>query len=127
MCSTKAIRCSSKTPDEPVDRRLQVADAIVLELDALASSAVAPSSEYPYQLISRRMKNAKNWSGLDIDELRRPHRVNPAFINRDDLARLGLRDGDVVEVRSASGTIPAVVVGDETVPRGVVSMSLRVG
>jgi anaerobic selenocysteine-containing dehydrogenase len=105
-------------------RRLRVADPIVLDaLAALAATTVAPSAEYPFSLISRRMKNAKNSSGLDVDELRGRHRINPAFLNPVDLVTLGLTDGDTVEIRSARGAIPALVIGDDTVPTGVVSMS----
>jgi anaerobic selenocysteine-containing dehydrogenase len=69
------------------------------------------------------MKNAKNSSGIDVEQLRRPHRTNPAFVNPGDMSSLGLADGDEVEIRSARSAIPAVVVGDLTVPPGVVSMS----
>ena len=36
---------------------------------------------------------------------------------------LGVSDGDAIEIRSARGAIPALVIGDDTVPAGVVSMS----
>jgi anaerobic selenocysteine-containing dehydrogenase len=106
------------------ERRLQVADPIVVDaLAALAVTAVDATGAYPFSLISRRMKNAKNSSGLDVDELRGRHRVNPAFVNPDDLVALGVADGDAVEIRSARGAIPAIVIGDDTVPHHVVSMS----
>jgi anaerobic selenocysteine-containing dehydrogenase len=96
---------------------------VVDALAALATTAVDATRAYPYSLISRRMKNAKNSSGLDVDELRGRHRINPAFVHPDELVSLGLANGDAVEIRSARGAIPAVVIGDDTVPPHVVSMS----
>ena len=105
--------------------RLEVAHPLtVAQLDDLAARTPADQSvDFPFLLISRRMRDAKNSSGLDIDALRIRHRTNPAFMNPDDLVRLGLTDGDAVEVRSTRAAITAVVAPDEAVPSGVVSMS----
>ena len=112
-------------PAEQGHGHLAVADPLVLEgLRSLAARPTAPASgDLPFLLISRRMKNAKNSAGLDIESLRRPHRTNPAFMHPEDLAALGLVDGDAVDVRSARAAIPAVVAADTTLPIGVVSMS----
>jgi anaerobic selenocysteine-containing dehydrogenase len=110
---------------EDCDLRLQLADPLVLEaLRALAADdATEISGEYPFRLISRRMKNAKNSSGLDVDALFPTRSINPAFMNPSDLAELDLTDGNEVRIRSERSWIPAVVASDDTVPSGVVSMS----
>jgi anaerobic selenocysteine-containing dehydrogenase len=107
------------------DLRLQLADPLVLEaLRALgADDERARSAAYPFRLISRRMKNAKNSSGLDVEALFPNRSINPACMNPGDLERLHLTDGDEVRIRSERSWIPAVVAYDETVPSGVVSMA----
>ena len=59
--------------------------------------------------------------------VRKGGRHNPAFINPQDLASLGLVSGDAVELSSPYGVIPALVEEDGTLRRGVVSMSHSFG
>jgi len=61
--------------------------------------------------------------GQDVESVRRRWGANPAFVNRVDLDRLGLDDGDVVEVTSRRGSIVAVARVADDVPAGVVSMA----
>ena len=48
---------------------------------------------------------------------------NPAFMHPDDLARLGVEAGDVVEIRSEYDAITGVAEADADLRPGVVSMS----
>ena len=48
---------------------------------------------------------------------------NPAFMHPDDLARLGLRSGDLVTIRSRNGAITGVVEEDEDLRTGLVSLT----
>ena len=94
------------------------------EFDAAwADLNAAASPEYPHLLISRRMKNTYNSTGPELSALGRKGTTNPAFMHPLDLAALGIADGDIVEVRSAQGAIPAVAAASADVRRGVVSMS----
>jgi anaerobic selenocysteine-containing dehydrogenase len=106
------------------DLRLQLAhDVVVDALQSLARERVAEMEAYPFRLISRRMKNAKNSSGLDVETLFAPGSVNPAFMHPDDLRSLGLTAGDSVRIRSERSSIPAIVAADDTLLSGVISMT----
>ena len=52
---------------------------------------------------------------------------NPAFVNPQDLAELGLTPGDTVELSSEHDTIVGVVESDSDLRRGLVSMSHSFG
>ena len=92
-------------------------DAAWADLDELASG------EYPHLLISRRMKNTYNSTGPELSGLAAKGTTNPAFMHPGDLAALGIEDGEIVEVRSARGAIPAVAAASDDIRPGVVSMS----
>ena len=61
--------------------------------------------------------------GATLPELQRLVRYNVANMNPDDMAALGLDDGDWIEVSSAHGAIQVLAEPDETLRRGVVSIS----
>lgn len=77
----------------------------------------------PFQLISRRLPNVYNSSGRDIDALQKGKTWNPAFLHPDDLAMLGLADGDLVEIASDHDAILGVVESAPELRRGIVSMA----
>lgn len=58
-----------------------------------------------------------------LTKLRESDPYNPAYMHVDDLAALGLSDGDVIELSSARAMILAIVAVDETLRRGLISMS----
>ena len=64
-----------------------------------------------------------NSLGIRLPEIRRRHPYNAAHIHPDDLAFLGLQDGAEIEIYSERGHAPAIAEADETMRRGVVSMS----
>jgi len=78
---------------------------------------------YSHRLISRRMHNFYNSSGQHIERLTREYSYNPAFMNPGDLEALGLESGEVVEIRSADGSIHGIVEAAPDVRRGVISMA----
>ena len=80
----------------------------------------------PFRLISRRMQQVLNSSGRALQRLR-GRRYNPAFMHPDDLAELGLQSGSLAEIRSARVAITAVMEPDETLRRGLVSMTHAFG
>jgi anaerobic selenocysteine-containing dehydrogenase len=107
--------------------RLQVDHPLVLEALKTLVARPHPAVSYPFRLISRRTRNFKNSSGLDIETLRGSLGVNPAFMNPGDLSDLSLLEGDAIEIRSARSSIKAVVGRDPTVPSGVISMTHACG
>jgi anaerobic selenocysteine-containing dehydrogenase len=118
-------------PKEPGwPHRLRVGDATVLaELAEVAAEPILghaglrPDERFTHRLVSRRLRDVYNSNGLEIASLRRRHPYNPAYLHPDDLAELGLRDGDVIEIDSGHAQILGVVEGAPDVRRGVVSMA----
>jgi anaerobic selenocysteine-containing dehydrogenase len=88
-----------------------------------ADASLEKKKDYPYLLVSRRMKNTFNSTGPELSALAAKNTTNPAYIHPDDLAELGVRDGEVISIRSARGEIPAVAQGSPDIKRGVVSMA----
>ncbi|MGK0501069.1 MAG: anaerobic selenocysteine-containing dehydrogenase, partial [Oceanicoccus sp.] len=114
---------------EPADpatmQKMDVFPADVAE--ELAASfkdlSAADDSDYPHFLISRRMKNTYNSTGPELTLLKGKGTTNPAYINSEVLASLGIKDGEIIEVYSEHGTIPAVAAASDDVKPGVISMS----
>ena len=92
-------------------------DAAYHDLDSAASP------EYPYLLISRRMKNTYNSTGPELSLLKKKGTTNPAYMHSRDLAALGIADGEIIRIRSDHGEIPAVAAASDDVRQGVISMA----
>jgi anaerobic selenocysteine-containing dehydrogenase len=111
--------------------RLQLGDPDMMRTLAEVRGEVAPGQrpnpEYPFLLIPRRSNNFINSIGRTLERLKRDRPYNPAFAHPEDLASLGLADGESVEIRSAHDAIQAVVQADDTLRRGVVAMSHAFG
>jgi anaerobic selenocysteine-containing dehydrogenase len=90
---------------------------------ALNDMQARTDAEYPQLLVSRRMKYTHNSTGPEFTLLRAKNSHNPAYMHPDDLAALGIVDGELVEIRSRHGAIPAVAAASDDVKPGVVSMS----
>lgn len=117
---------------EPSDTaRFAVAPAdVVAELGDIAVhssvSAVLDGrdpAEFPFRLVSRRMRHVVNSLGPELDGLARLGTTNPAYLHPDDLLTLGVLDGDLVRIESPHGWVVAVAASAEDVKPGVVSMS----
>ncbi len=85
--------------------------------------SAASSKDYPLLLISRRMKNTYNSTGPELSLLKRKGTTNPAFMHSQELAALHIADGEIVEVHSRHGAIPAVATASDDIRPGVISMS----
>jgi anaerobic selenocysteine-containing dehydrogenase len=103
--------------------RLDAGNARMLADLAAFEVPSPPDAEWPFRLVSRRQINVLNSSGHDIPGQHRGKTYNPAFLHPDDLAALGLSAGELVTLRSARASIPAVVEADRNLRRGLVSMS----
>ncbi|MFM2073287.1 MAG: hypothetical protein RLZZ623_3551 [Actinomycetota bacterium] len=78
---------------------------------------------YPFRLISRRLKHVLNSLGRELPGLARVGTTNAAYMHPSDLADIGVGPGDLIEIRSPSGTIVGVAEASENMKRGVVSMA----
>jgi anaerobic selenocysteine-containing dehydrogenase len=83
--------------------------------------------EFPFRMIPRRANNFVNSGGRSLQSLRGKRPYNPAFLNPDDLAELGISAGDRVEIRSQHGRITGIVEADEGLRRGCLSMTHAFG
>jgi anaerobic selenocysteine-containing dehydrogenase len=106
--------------------RLDVGNAEMMaelgELAAARSGHDIEMSAFPFRLTSRRMPHVQNSMMRGYPSAKdRPY--NPAFMHPDDLADLGLVDGDLVEIASRAGSIRGRVAAEPGIRRGVVSMS----
>ena len=115
--------------------RLQLgAPVMIAELHGIAaqkSEAPAPAgpvmggegSALRLLLVSRREHALYNSVAHDLPALRRRLPHNPAHLNPQDAARLGIVDGAIVEIESAVGGIRAVAHLAPDVREGVVSIA----
>ena len=112
-------------PDPTTRGRLQLfPPGLEQELDASHNDMKSLSTkEYPLLLISRRMKNTYNSTGPELRLLKSKGTTNPAFMHPQELAALQVADGEIVEVHSRHGAIPAVVTASDDIRPGVISMS----
>ena len=111
-------------PKDPgCDAKLDLANDIMLaELAEVAGESSAPSDEFSFRLISRRLLDVHNSAGRDIPKLTRKYRYNPAFMHPDDLAELGVDPGDVIEIASDHSSILGVAEAESNLRRGLISM-----
>lgn len=78
---------------------------------------------YPFRLVSRRMKHVVNSLGTELPGLARVGTTNPAYVHPDDLAEMGVEQGELISIESPHGSVVAVAAAAEDVKPGVVSMS----
>jgi len=122
------IRIRPADPDNP--HRMDLANPdMMAELDAIAAAPAHwdGDPDYPLLLISRRLKRVVNSIGRSLPALMRGKEFNPAYMNPDDMADMGLENGMTVRIRSRRGKITGIVEGDKTLRRGVLSMAHSFG
>ena len=112
-------------PDPTTRGRLQLfPQGLEQELEASHNDMKSSGTkDYPLLLISRRMKNTYTSTGPELSLLKSKGTTNPAFMHPQELAALQVADGDIVEVHSLHGSIPAVVTASDDIRPGVISMS----
>ena len=111
--------------------RFTVAPALLMtELEQVLGEATSAEQVadfdpeiYTLRLISRRLKHVLNSTGQHIPGLRAKGGTNHAYMHPDDLKSLGLRDGDLVDIRSPRASIRGVVAISDDLRPGVVSMA----
>jgi anaerobic selenocysteine-containing dehydrogenase len=81
-------------------------------------------AEYPFRLVSRRLKAILNSLGTELSALRKSAgTTNKAYMNPADVAELGLVDDDLIEITSPRASVIGVVESAPDVRRGVISMA----
>jgi len=110
-------------PRPGVGARFDLAPADVRDELTQLLATTTVTSPYTHRLICRRERAMMNTADFTLAGVRRQLPYNPAHMHGDDLAELGLEDGDEVEIISPAGAIPAIVKADGTVRRGAISMS----
>ncbi|MGW0174301.1 molybdopterin-containing oxidoreductase family protein [Rhodococcus sp. NPDC003322] len=96
-------------------------DDVRAELRA-ALTDMAVTERFPLLLTVRRIRETVNSTGTRVPGLV-PGGTNPASMHPDDLAALGVADGQRVTVRSASGRLRATARADRSLSRGTVTMT----
>ncbi|MAG32635.1 MAG: molybdopterin dinucleotide-binding protein [Deltaproteobacteria bacterium] len=110
--------------DEGWTGRLDVGHERMMEdLAEVAAEQDEGDLEWPYRLVSRRQMNVLNSVGRDEPGQHRGRTTNPAYLHPEDLADLGVVEGDLIEIRSARASILGVVASDPDLRRGLVSMT----
>jgi anaerobic selenocysteine-containing dehydrogenase len=80
--------------------------------------------DFPFRLVSRRLKMILNSLGVELPGLRaKSGSTNKAYMNPDDMEDLDLADDDLVAITSPRATLTGVAEADPTLRRGVVSMA----
>jgi len=122
------VRVRPGDPDSPA-RMLLYPDEIARELDdlvnepAVEGAGYAPGEKFTHRLISRRLREVFNSMGLELPAVRAKRTTNPAFMNPDDLAKIGASSGDLVAITSGRAEILGVAEAADDIPSGVVSMA----
>jgi len=113
--------CSAKFTLAPAD----IADELaVVRTESDAAEALgASSAEFPFRLVSRRLKHVLNSLGSELPGLAVKGTTNPAYMNPDDMADHGIADGDIIEITSPRASLHAVVETAPDIRRGVISMA----
>jgi anaerobic selenocysteine-containing dehydrogenase len=125
------VKVLVEPPDPQTAGRFQlVPEGIAEELQAVYNEPVsagggygAGGAQFTHRLISRRLRHVYNSSGRDLPALQAKGTTNPAFMNPSDLARLGLKSGDLVEITSDHGAILGVAQATDELRCGVISMA----
>ncbi|MCB2047836.1 MAG: molybdopterin-dependent oxidoreductase [Novosphingobium sp.] len=76
-----------------------------------------------FRLTCRRMREVSNTMYHTLPTIRRRVKDNPAFLNPDDLAELGVAEGAKIRISTEHGEITVTARSDAALRRGVVSIT----
>lgn len=117
------IEVTVQPGDPTATARLDLFPQGVAEELAQALDPPAVDARFTHRLICSRSRYVLNSSGLNLSLLReKSGTTNPALLHPQDIAALGLTDGQLVELHSEHGSIPAVLRADPRIKPGVVAM-----
>jgi hypothetical protein len=118
-------------PDDGAHGRFQLVPiGIAEELAAVLTQGVSGAdiagfdpARHRFRMSSRRLKAVFNSSGREIDALRSREQTSFAHLHPDDLAELGVNDGDTIAISSPRGSVRAIAKASSDLARGTVSMA----
>jgi anaerobic selenocysteine-containing dehydrogenase len=110
------------TPDGIVDEIREVFDEPACEPGRYGCNGA-----FTHLLICSRLKHVMNSVGHTFPQARTHGTNNPAYMHPDDLAQLGFASGDLVEIVSEDGTVPAIVEASGDIRRGAIAMAHAFG
>ena len=113
--------CTARFTLAPDDLMADLAD-IRAEADGSSVFGVA-LAEYPFRLVSRRLKQVLNSYGSELPVLAKKGTTNAAYMNPADVADMALVDGDLIQITSPRSSLVGVVECAPDVRRGVISMA----
>ena len=103
---------------------------VAQEIAAAAADFLSPSKpgadatqEYPYLLTNRRILETINGQYVGSSRTRRRYKLNPVFVNPQDLEEAGISEGDRLRVTSANGSITGLAKSDRTMRSGTIAIS----
>jgi len=76
---------------------------------------------YKYLMSTRRVRDVFNSTGTQLQAVRKRTPHNPAYLNGVDMAALGVKNGDLVEIRTSHGAAVVYVEQDDHMRPGVVA------
>ena len=115
----EAVATFDVMPDDVAEELAAIVDESCLSSDAHVSNGM----HFTHLLSTRRMRDFYNTIGMYLPKTRDRNPYNPAYVNPDDLAALGLESGDHIKITSDHASIIAIVAADPAVRPGVVSMA----
>jgi anaerobic selenocysteine-containing dehydrogenase len=119
------VRVLPARPGSEAHRFNVAPQAVIEQLHEIRAEPLADASagRFTHRLISRRMVELYNSTGDHLPGLRRRYAYNPAFLNPQCMARIGVASGDVVRIDSEHDFIYGVAHASDEVPPGVISMA----
>ena len=77
--------------------------------------------DYAYLMSTRRIRDTFNSNGTQLSAIRARNPTNAAYLHGDELASLGLAEGDGIELTSSHGRARFIVARDDRLRAGVVA------
>jgi len=116
--------------DEGWEGRLDIGNAEMMAdlaaIDREGARRHADDDAFPLRLLCRRERHVYN-TACNFEATNRGRHYNPAFMHPEDLAELGLVEGDEIRIESALDSVPAIVAAETNLRRGMVSMAWGFG
>jgi anaerobic selenocysteine-containing dehydrogenase len=95
----------------------------VLDKPITADGAYDLDKPFSHRLVSRRMLQVYNSTGVHLEELNTEGPGNPAYLNPRDMEVAGIGAGDLIEIESEHGKIVCVAKPEKGLRSGVISMA----
>ncbi|MBS0277741.1 MAG: molybdopterin-dependent oxidoreductase [Proteobacteria bacterium] len=105
--------------------KLDIGNPVMMaELNAISEApGVRLDNQFPYRMVSRRLHDVLNSCWHEDPILKKRVRYNSAFMNPTDMTREGIASGQIVELESNRSAIRAIVMAEDGVKAGCISMS----